>query len=799
MKGNHRRNSEGCLFQRRGGALAFIFFLALLGIGTEILLTGLSTDLPAEESNTIYWTKVNSPIYINKSQGIYVVEDGQTLIIEAGVTVYFDDGMGIDVYGTLRAMGTVEEPVFFTKSPFSDYGMPWRSLLFLEDDGSELTHISVSMAMNGIYIVSSSLRIENSEIWSVSGSAIAVNSRMGLSSNLTLVNCSLRGGIGYPDLEIAGESWVTARNTSYERARLGDQPSVLERQWFLNVHVNNSLGQDIEGSLVVVEDNENGTASLSQATNMDGVATFIVREYLSYFGGPRDLRIYYTPHEIVASKSGYESVQSGPLWVGASETANIMLIDSTPPSTTLVVSDPNYGMSPIYVGSQTKLSFLVSGGGTGPAQTQYSIDGTSWVAYTGPFNLSGEGLHNVSYYSYDPANNTELAKNKMVYLDETPPTLSYAVDSQAQGSDPITISTGSAVSLYASDQGSGVSSITYSFDGESYQEYTEPLILQVQGYYNLSYRARDWIGNSAEENLWLKVVSPPPLTTNNPPYFVTVPNGDARVGERYNYQAVAVDPDGDDLRYSLTNQPSGMHVNASTGLVSWTPTEEQEGRYQVRLVVSDGEDIDVQIFFVTVEKAVVPPPPLPGYLVVVFGTLGTFALLGVSLVGFTEYGRFRFFLLFLVPLYSKLKKDEILNQFSRGQIYGYIVAYPGENYSSIKKALDVGNGTLTHHLYILEREGFVTSRMDGRYKRFYPAGLSLRKKPQTKLSMIQKVILRMIRQNPNLSQTEIAETLETSKQVVNYHIKALEKLGMIKIARRGSQLEYRVLGKSEGR
>jgi DNA-binding MarR family transcriptional regulator len=754
----------------------------------SFLPSGLSADLPPEEPNNIFWKKENSPVYI--TQGNFEVLEGQTLTIEQGVIVYFDDGLGINVEGTLNALGTAGEPIQFTKIPGPTFVTPWRSLMFIDDEDSVLSHVGISMAYNGIHVRSSSLGVENTDIRGVRNSAVIVDSRSGPSSNPLFVNCSFGMGMGGYDLRISGDSYVTALNTTFEKTTLGDPSSFLERQWFLDVHVNNSLGENVEGSLVSVEDKENGTAILSQSTNSEGVASFVATEYIAHFGGTN----YSTPHTITATKPGYEDVTLGSFWVDGSEIAGVMLEDLTAPSTTLFVSGPSHGMAPIYVGGTTTLSFLVSEGGTSPVLTQYNLDGTGWVVYDGaPFSLTGKPYHNISFYSTDPVPNTELSKSKMLYLDTTPPTLSYALDSEAEGTDPITVPTGTAVTLEATDEGSDVSYLRYSTEGGPYQDYSGPLIFQFDGFYNISYQAQDWIGNSAEDVLWLRVVSPPPPVVNNPPYFISDPSENGKVGETYYYMAIAFDPDYDDLTYSLSNPPDGMLVDPYNGLVTWTPAVGQEGRYQVRLVVSDGEDMDVQIFFIMVDKMDAPPS---GDLFMVFAAIGIAVAIGASFMSFTEYGRYRFFLFFLVPLYSKLRKDQVLNQFFRGQIYGYIMAYPGENYSSIKRALNVGNGTLTHHLYILEREGFVTSRVDGRYKRFYPVGL--KKEKRAKMSMIQKVLLKMIKQNPNMSQTEIAVTLETSKQVVNYHIKMLEKFGMIRIAKKGAKIEYEVLSRSGG-
>jgi DNA-binding MarR family transcriptional regulator len=240
----------------------------------------------------------------------------------------------------------------------------------------------------------------------------------------------------------------------------------------------------------------------------------------------------------------------------------------------------------------------------------------------------------------------------------------------------------------------------------------------------------------------------------------------------------------------LVNSPAGMAIDVNTGLVTWTPEDWQNGQNLIFIYVTDGEDGDAQIFYIRVQER---EPEPEDNLMLILGAMGGVGIALGSFAGLTEYGRFKFFLFFVVPLYSKLNREKVLNQFLRGQIYGYIMAYPGENYSSIKKAMGVENGTLTHHLYILEREGFVTSRVDGRNKRFYPVGVAAEKK--TKASMIQKAILKMIRQSPDLTQTEIAVALGTSKQVVNYHIKSLLSAGLLSVEKNGTNLEYHDLSR----
>ena len=65
----------------------------------------------------------------------------------------------------------------------------------------------------------------------------------------------------------------------------------------------------------------------------------------------------------------------------------------------------------------------------------------------------------------------------------------------------------------------------------------------------------------------------------------------------FNFPIEATDPDGD----TLTTNPSGMTINSTTGVITWTPTA--TGSYSVTVEVSDGELSDTQSFTITVEKA----------------------------------------------------------------------------------------------------------------------------------------------------------------------------------------------------
>jgi hypothetical protein len=88
---------------------------------------------------------------------------------------------------------------------------------------------------------------------------------------------------------------------------------------------------------------------------------------------------------------------------------------------------------------------------------------------------------------------------------------------------------------------------------------------------------------------------------NYPPEITSSPVTVGTVGEAYSYDVEAEDINGDTLTYALTTAPSGMTINSSTGLISWTPAAPQEGLNPVTVSVTDGNGgEDTQSFSVNV-------------------------------------------------------------------------------------------------------------------------------------------------------------------------------------------------------
>jgi len=113
----------------------------------------------------------------------------------------------------------------------------------------------------------------------------------------------------------------------------------------------------------------------------------------------------------------------------------------------------------------------------------------------------------------------------------------------------------------------------------------------------------------------------------NAPEFTSSAVTTATQGVLYNPTLTATDADGGTLNYSLDVSPVGMNVDASSGLIAWTPSANQIGSQAVTARVTDPTGLfATQSFSITVAN--VNDPPLAqndGYSMIQGGTLNVSA------------------------------------------------------------------------------------------------------------------------------------------------------------------------------
>jgi len=133
----------------------------------------------------------------------------------------------------------------------------------------------------------------------------------------------------------------------------------------------------------------------------------------------------------------------------------------------------------------------------------------------------------------------------------------------------------------------------------------------------------------------------------------------------------------------------------------------------------------------------------------------------------------------IIFAYTRIRKEDLLNQENRKRIYEFITDNPGEHFRALQRAVELEVGVLSHHLNVLEKEQLIVSEQDGNNRRFWAAGVK-HDHDQVHLSRIQENILKQIGMDPGITQSQIAKKMGVSRKVVFYHVKFLRNAGIVR-------------------
>ena len=171
----------------------------------------------------------------------------------------------------------------------------------------------------------------------------------------------------------------------------------------------------------------------------------------------------------------------------------------------------------------------------------------------------------------------------------------------------------------------------------------------------------------------------------------------------------------------------------------------------------------------------------------VVGAVITISMLGgVFYFSQSENVKYHVFKL-LIPLYSRLQPDSLADDTTRQNLLEYIYGNPGANFTQLKQRFALHNGTLAHHMSVLENNRIIESRKLGRQRLYFPAEKvkygDLKERMVT--NPIQRQIVDFIKVNPGCTQSIIAQHLNYSRQKINYHINILCRNGLIRVEKAG--------------
>jgi predicted transcriptional regulator len=256
-------------------------------------------------------------------------------------------------------------------------------------------------------------------------------------------------------------------------------------------------------------------------------------------------------------------------------------------------------------------------------------------------------------------------------------------------------------------------------------------------------------------------------------------------------EVVLLAPSGAETRLWNSNIEELGHGEEFSASFSHAP--QQAGLYQLRLEIYQQDVLlystlagqDFRVVAGDGEELAEPPAleiPRPA-----LNMLALLSFLGLAFyTASSENSRYLSFKLFL-PLYTRLRRDTLADEPTRQNLMRYIYVHPGANFTQLRDHFDLHNGTLSHHLNVLENHSVIESFRAGRQRLFYPcraerAGVVAR---PLVTSEVQQQIVMLIKDEPGITQSMIATRLDMSRQKVNYHVNALTRQALIRIERSG--------------
>jgi len=249
----------------------------------------------------------------------------------------------------------------------------------------------------------------------------------------------------------------------------------------------------------------------------------------------------------------------------------------------------------------------------------------------------------------------------------------------------------------------------------------------------------------------------------------------------------------------MTLEARRMTRGGSTEFAPFTVTAAIDG-FSTATTVDLGGDVLLPITltgYPPIVPATTQPEPFPGLAVAAIASLLFAAGIGIGGLTSSEVGKYHLWLFFL-PLYTRLNKDEILDQPTRFKLLGFISGNPGAHFALIGQRLELAHGQLAYHLDILTREGHIFARSDGFKKRFYPADTPIEIAEQYVMSDVQEKLAEVISGNPGITRKGLSAALSVSRQVVAYHLEKLEAVSKVRHVGEGRSAQYYLMDPGAG-
>ncbi|HEX9816141.1 MAG TPA: winged helix-turn-helix transcriptional regulator, partial [Candidatus Thermoplasmatota archaeon] len=162
-------------------------------------------------------------------------------------------------------------------------------------------------------------------------------------------------------------------------------------------------------------------------------------------------------------------------------------------------------------------------------------------------------------------------------------------------------------------------------------------------------------------------------------------------------------------------------------------------------------------------------------------TIGLLAIVLVSYFWPLIKGAAAHFLLF-VPGYAKTEKPHLFEHKTRETIADAIRQDPGITAPKLHSLTGASWSTVIYHLRILERNGLVSSLVEGRYRHYFPTD-TVHASSRGRMAALQnqrtKEMYELLLDVPGLDRKDLASRIGISRPATYWHLERLERTGLV--------------------
>ncbi len=141
-----------------------------------------------------------------------------------------------------------------------------------------------------------------------------------------------------------------------------------------------------------------------------------------------------------------------------------------------------------------------------------------------------------------------------------------------------------------------------------------------------------------------------------------------------------------------------------------------------------------------------------------------------------------------LPMFSRIRKEDLLEHPVRSDIFDAIQADPGIHFQELVRRIGKGRGTMEHHVRKMVAADILVEKANKGFNCFFPKG-EVDRHVMAAAPLLKgeggRNVLGAICSSPGIVAVHVAEHLGMSTSTVNYHIKRLSEAGLVAAERKG--------------